>query len=142
VNYGPYQFQKTIKHGMTVSDISSVSSELGVSAYGLSGKLSTTFSHTISIMNETDVQHTFNVLASHTGIKQVWTLWQLIEQFVFVDRNGDVVVHRSYAEYDDSQLKIGSSIFIPVTTAVHAPVKFNADLTCFDAKTGNLVDCP
>jgi hypothetical protein len=78
----------TVKNGTTVTDTNSLSGELGVSAYGLSARLSRTFSHTVTVMNETDVTTTYSYKPEKHA---VWTLWQLLERFSFVDDKGNLI---------------------------------------------------
>jgi hypothetical protein len=85
----------TVKNGMTVTDTSSFAAELGVSVEGLSAKLTTTLTHTVSVMTETDVTTAFNYTAKKSA---VWTLWQLYERFSFVDEAGKLVEWASDAD--------------------------------------------
>jgi hypothetical protein len=85
----------TVKNGTTVTDTNNLAAELGVSFNGLSAKLSKTVGHSVTVMTETDVTTAYQYTAK---TRAVWTLWQLMERFAFVDEKGDIIDWASDAQ--------------------------------------------
>ena len=82
-----FSHQVSNTRGMSQTDSESYSSELGVSLDGLGGKLSTTFSTSITIeASQTDTNtYSINIPEGQTA---VYTIWQLIASFQVLDANG------------------------------------------------------
>jgi hypothetical protein len=78
------------KIGMSKTNGSTLSGELGVSIFGLSGKLSQTFTSSITTTQETDVTTTYNFSVPNSSIR-VWTCWNLAEVFVLLDAKGNAI---------------------------------------------------
>lgn len=83
---GPQSFSKAITttQGMSKTKTTTLSAELGVAVKGLSAKLSTTVSTSITITEETSVTETYS-FDIKAGSTVVYTLWQLVEEFVLSD---------------------------------------------------------
>jgi hypothetical protein len=79
--------------------VSSISRVLGISDYGLSATLSQTFSHTVTIVNETDITTTFAIQADK-DTTVVWTAWQLVDVFaVTTDSTGKEIGYAGRVEW-------------------------------------------
>lgn len=92
VNPGDSFDQKvTITHGVSTTDTESLSAELGVQAGGLSAKVTATFEHSVSVTDEVSVEKTYAVDAPATGMVRVWLLWQLVDEIVALDSQGNVI---------------------------------------------------
>lgn len=85
-----YSVSYTNSHGISTTDSSSISASLGVEAAGLSASLTVEFGHSIEISDESSVQNTYDVHGPAEG-KMVWILWQLINEIVALDPNGNVI---------------------------------------------------
>lgn len=115
---GTYSYSQTHTHGTSTAQTSSLAAELGVSAYGVSAKLTETLSRTVTITDQYTKTHTFQ-----TPVPQdknfVWILWQLVEEFVFLDRDNNVV------NYAVEALMLGGSgprhwtVSLPVSKLQH-----------------------
>jgi hypothetical protein len=83
---GPQHFSKalTTKQGMSQTESSTMSAEIGVELKGLSAKLSETLTTSITITEERSVTETYDFEVK-AGTTVVYTLWQLIEEFALVD---------------------------------------------------------
>lgn len=85
---GPQTFTREIEtiQGMSTTDMSTFSAELGVAVSDLSVKVSASTSHTVTITESNTVTDTYNFTVPKGKIG-VWTLWQLVDVFIFVDEN-------------------------------------------------------
>lgn len=86
---GPQSFSRkiTTAEGMVQTEITTMSAELGVKTANLSAKVSISTSSSVSISESKQQEDTysFDVPDGKTGI---WTLWQLVDVYFFVDGNG------------------------------------------------------
>jgi hypothetical protein len=87
---GHYTRSETTTEGMSSTESSSISAELGVGVDGLSAKLSATFEQSITVSQESTVTNSWAVTGT-AGQTTIWILWQLIDEFVALDANGNVV---------------------------------------------------
>lgn len=89
---GPQHFSKEIstKQGMSKTQSSTLSCELGVALKGLSGRLSQTTSTSITITEEESVKESYSFDVK-SGTTVVYTLWQLVEEFALVDNAGNPI---------------------------------------------------
>ena len=89
---GPQHFEQSIttSQGMSKTKSLTMSAELGVAWQGLSAKISATTSTSISITEEKSVteKYSFDV---KSGTTVVYTLWQLVEEFVMMDNAGNPI---------------------------------------------------
>jgi hypothetical protein len=92
---GPQHFSKSINytHGMSNTNRTTLSCELGVELKGLSAKLSKTIENEITISEQESVTDTFEFDAERGEIV-VYTLWQLIDEFALTDDQGNPVEWR------------------------------------------------
>jgi hypothetical protein len=83
---GPQNFSKafTTTVGMSNTNSTTLSAELGVEVKGLSAKLSKSTTTSITISEEKSITETYSIEVEKRKIC-VYTLWQLIEVFVLVD---------------------------------------------------------
>jgi hypothetical protein len=79
-----------VTHGVSTTDSETLGAELGVAGEGLSVKLTASFSHSVTVSEETTEQTTYTVGAPSTGIR-VWVLWQLVQEVVALDPSGSVL---------------------------------------------------
>jgi hypothetical protein len=125
-----YTKSYSVSHGVSTTDSQTLSAELGIAVEGLSAKLSTSFSHSVTVTDETTEQTSYTVGAPATGIR-VWVLWQLIQEIVALDPSGNVLPrvvkdhdrgdvnwpHRSpcgaYLSYRNTQLINPAQIIVP-----------------------------
>jgi hypothetical protein len=83
---GPQTYNLTIERteGMSVTNEQTLSGELGVEVGGLSAKLTATTSESITVTEEKKVSEQYGIDVP-AGQVCVYTLWQLVEVFTFLD---------------------------------------------------------
>ncbi len=85
---GPQDIERAIttEEGMSKTKTKTLSGEVGVEIGGLSAKISASIIEEVTITESLSTTETyrFNVPSDKVAI---WTLWQLVEKFVFVDEN-------------------------------------------------------
>ncbi|TKV73677.1 hypothetical protein FDV58_36320 [Bradyrhizobium elkanii] len=86
---------KTIKYtktfGISATDSETISAELGVDAGSLKSKLSSTFSHSVTTSTQVSQEMTESIEAPKAGKIRVWMAWQLCDEIVALDRNGNLI---------------------------------------------------
>ena len=80
-----------LSHGISDTDSETISAELGVSVDGLSASVTATFSHSVTTSTEASVTTTYTAGPPLDGYQRVWVLWQLIDELVALDPNGNVI---------------------------------------------------
>jgi hypothetical protein len=90
--HGPQHFSKEISttHGMSETNSQELSAELGVDIKGLSGKLSATTTHSITISDESKVTDTYSFDVPKHKVC-VYSFWELVEVFALVDAAGNPI---------------------------------------------------
>jgi hypothetical protein len=81
-----FEQKYTVRHGVTTNDSQTFGAELGVKAGALSAKLTETTTHSIQIVDEDTMETDYSLPALADKI-QVWSVWQLVEEFAWVDSN-------------------------------------------------------
>jgi len=90
-------------YGVSQSDTTTISTELGVEAEGLSAKLQASFSQTVTTSTETTETIERKVEAP-SGMTRVWMLWQVMNELAALDQNGKVMgipTRRGWANFVD-----------------------------------------
>lgn len=91
---GPQKFDHAVTTtvGMSETEQTSLSAEIGVSTPHLSAKLTETVSQSVTIGAEHSVTNTYSI---DPGANQtaVWVLWQLVQVFEFLDQSGQVITY-------------------------------------------------
>lgn len=82
-------YTKTV--GISETDTETISAEMGVDAGGLKSKLSATFSHSVTTSTQQSQTMTESVAAPDKGKIRVWMAWQLCDEIVALDRNGNLI---------------------------------------------------
>ena len=77
--------------GISTTDTQTISAELGISGDGLSASLSATFSHSVTTSQENTQSKTTNVGSPPAGMIRVWVCWQLIDELVALDAQGNII---------------------------------------------------
>ncbi|WP_146250817.1 hypothetical protein [Nonlabens dokdonensis] len=77
-------------NGMSTTKSETLSAEVGVAYGALSAKITATVGHSVTISNETTITDTYNINVSK-GTTTVYVLWQLVEEYLFVDSNGQPI---------------------------------------------------
>lgn len=98
-----------LTHGVTAEDAQTLSAELGVEASGLSAKLQATFLHSLTVTDQTQESTEYTVGAPDKGLIRVWALYQLIEEIVALDLQGNVI-----PESDNRRGDVGFSMIVPM----------------------------
>lgn len=90
---GPQTFSQSITttEGMSVTDSTTLSAEVGVAVGDLSAKLSATTSHSVTISNDQSQTQTYTLPETPAGKTCVYTLWQLVDEFILVDGNNNPI---------------------------------------------------
>lgn len=92
VNHGNgFSHTVTITHGISTTDTQSLSAELGIEAGGLSAKVSATFGHSVEITDEVSITKTYQIDEPAVGMIRVWELWQLVDEIVALDSQGNII---------------------------------------------------
>ena len=117
-----YQKEYTVTHGVSVEDSQTLSAELGVEVGGLSAKITASFTHSVTTSDETSEQTTYTV-AGVDGKQRAWALYQLVDELVALDGNGNVISGSGLPEGDvswfegaDFPFKIVSGAFLSYKT--------------------------
>ncbi|MEP0872993.1 hypothetical protein NDA01_24705 [Trichocoleus desertorum AS-A10] len=86
-------FQKTYRstHGITESDLQTISAELGLDIEGFQAKMSASFSHEITTSSEQQEETMHHVDPPAEGFTRVWMLWQLVDEIVALDKDGNII---------------------------------------------------
>lgn len=127
-----FEYTKETTEGMSQTDEDTFSAELGVSVSGLSGKLSETFSHSITVSTSTSVRHTYHIEVP-AGKEGLWILWQLIEEVVAVDASGkQIQYHGTLILVPTEHMRLPEPISIASTRAILESSAYAADITLFD----------
>jgi hypothetical protein len=126
---GPVSYDKTLKttRGQSVTDTEQLSAEFGVKVGDLSGKLSETITHSVTITNQTESDDTYHLSVPAAKIA-VWTLWHLAEAFVIVDQNGYPL---SYSGSTPRGL-VNQSVTLPQNRFVNLRTDYRPDMVWFD----------
>jgi hypothetical protein len=82
-------YTKTV--GISETDSETISAEMGVDTGSLSAKLSATFSHSVTTSAEQSETKKESVAAPDKGMIRVWMAWQLCDEIVALDRNGNLI---------------------------------------------------
>ena len=90
---GGFKKNYTVTHGISTTDSHTISAELGCEAKGLSAKISASFTHSVTVSDEKAEQTEFSAGAPADGQVRVWVLWQLIDEIVALDPNGNIIPH-------------------------------------------------
>lgn len=77
--------------GISTTDESSLAAELSVGTDGLSAKITATFSHSVTVSQETSITKTYTVGAPDPGLVRAWALYQLMDEIVALDASGNVI---------------------------------------------------
>jgi hypothetical protein len=91
--YGPGEsIQRQVVHkvGTTTQDSTLISAELGVAAGGLSGKLTETLNHVVTITTESDTTEVIDYKVP-PGKICVFSIWNLVHGFEFKDAAGRLI---------------------------------------------------
>jgi starvation-inducible outer membrane lipoprotein len=108
------QFSKSITtiEGMEKLQEETFSAELGVEVKGLSAKLSYALKNSVTIKSSIESTDTYNYSVPKDKVAS-WTLWQLVEKFVFVDENDKPIDWK------------GNAIMKMSSMSMNAPASFN-----------------
>lgn len=89
---GEQVYTKAISYtnGMSTTNSETLSAEFGVAYGALSAKISATVGHSVTISDETTITDTYNISVAE-GTTTVYVLWQLVEEYLFVDSNGQPI---------------------------------------------------
>lgn len=87
---GGYTRHEVVTEGMSSTETTTLSGELGVDVKGLQAKLSKTLDSSITISTETTVEKTWIANGSETQ-DTVWILWQLVDEIVGLKPDGTIV---------------------------------------------------
>jgi hypothetical protein len=89
---GPQKFDHAVTTtvGMSETEQTSLSAEIGVSTPHLSAKLTETVSQSVTIGTEHSVTNTYSIDPG-TNQTAVWVLWQLVQVFEFIDETGQPI---------------------------------------------------
>lgn len=130
---GPQSYKRTIttKEGMVETDITTMSAEFGVQSEFLSAKVSASTSHSVSISESTEQtdEYSFDVPEGKTGI---WTLWQLVDVFFFVDGNGDPITWVGDGHIDMGIIKPTFPNMVLMNTFENRLEVYSASLELYD----------
>ncbi len=85
-----YSKSVTFTSGMSKTDSTSISAQLGVNVQGLSASISKTVGHSITINSETTITDMYDIKVSKDKTT-VYILWQLVQKYVFVDAKGTTI---------------------------------------------------
>jgi hypothetical protein len=125
-----YEKQYTTTFGISTTDAQSLSAELGIAVEGLSATLTAEFSHSVTTSIQQQETTTYTVSGPAVGNIRVWMLWQLMDEVVALDPNGNVVSNPkrhgdvdwsqhgasgAFLQYTDVNQYFPSSILVPVT---------------------------
>jgi hypothetical protein len=81
----------TTTYGITTTDSTTLSAELGVDADSLSAKISESFTHTVETSSSTTKSVTYNIGAPEPGFTRVWMMWQLVDEIVALGADGNII---------------------------------------------------
>ena len=125
-----YKNSFTCTNGITTTDSDTLTAELGVDIKGLSAKLSSAFSHTVSNSSTVSQTKEYDVGSPPVGNIRVWMLWQLCDQIVALDGSGKIIDNPTrranvnwsdhaagggaYVNYTNLQQIFPSDIVVPV----------------------------
>jgi hypothetical protein len=133
---GGVSFDKTVSvtNGVSTTDAVSMSAELGIVEDGLSAKLSTTFSHSVTVSESQTVSYTWQATGA-PGKITVFILWQLCEEFIAVDESGNELAGQWDGWVTDRSSGDGCecSLNYPTTHMVSQTTMYAPDSTEFDA---------
>jgi hypothetical protein len=88
---GGYTKAYKTTHGISRTDAESISAELGVEVGGLGAKLQATFEYSITVSEEESEETGYSVGSPAEGYVRVWVLWQLVDEVVALDPQGNVL---------------------------------------------------
>jgi hypothetical protein len=84
-------------HGISTMDSQSITIEIGFEGQGLSAGLSATFSHSVTVTEETKETTQYTVNGPKDGEVRVWLLWDLRYEMLLIDQvTSEVVPERTY----------------------------------------------
>ena len=130
---GPQRYTRkiTTSEGMVETDITTMSAEFGVNSDFLSAKVSASTSHSVSISKSTEQtdEYSFEVPAGKTGI---WTLWQLVDVFFFVDGNGEPITWVGTGHMDIGIAKLKFPNMVLMNTFENQLEIYSASLELYD----------
>ncbi len=88
---GGFEKEYTTTFGIQTTDSQTISAELGVGVDGLSAKITAAFEHSVTTSTQTQESTKYTVGSPENGFTRVWMLWQLVDELVALDGNGNVV---------------------------------------------------
>jgi hypothetical protein len=88
---GKFEKQYTTSSGIATTDSQTLSAELGVDIDGLGAKISAEFSHSVTTSEQQQQTTTYDVTNDTGGATRVWMLWQLIDEVIALDSNGNLI---------------------------------------------------
>jgi hypothetical protein len=78
-------------HGVSTTDSESITAQVGIEGDGLSAGLSATFSHSVTVSEQTTQTTQFSVDPPAQGTR-VWILWDLMYEMMVVTQNGGIII--------------------------------------------------
>ena len=94
---GEKQITTTTTSGITTTDSSTISAELGVDVGGLSAKISASFGQSVETSNQTSQEVTHSIGSPEKGYVRVWMMWQLVDEIVALGADGNVIANPTRA---------------------------------------------
>lgn len=133
---GPQKYTQkvTATEGMSKTDTETFSMELGVEVKGLSAKVSRSISHSVTINESNSIEREYDIEVKENEIG-VWTLWQLVEKFVFVDSENNPIEWTGQIYFKSNPLSIVSIPPIPgrfINGFENRLSEYRADLVIFN----------
>jgi len=104
---GPQTYGKDVQYltGMSTTNSTTISAELGVAVSGLSAKLTATTGHSVTIESQTSITDRYSIPVP-SDVVTVYVLWELMEQFLFVDADGDPISYNGTVKFAVTRLPL------------------------------------
>ncbi len=127
---GPQEFTRTIstKEGMSLTELRSLSASLGLKVKVLDVGLSTQLDRSIKISKEKTVSDAYKISVKENETA-TFTIWQLVEQFDFVDKSDKVFEWSGRIKQDSLKFLSGNGKRIPGFPFVSMRAKFDGATT-------------
>ena len=71
-------------HGVSTTDSQSITVQIGASGEGLSASIAATFSHSVTVTDQTTRTQEYSVDSPAAGFTRVWLLWDLMYEFAVI----------------------------------------------------------
>ena len=135
---GGFEKEYTTTVGISNTESSTLSAELGVEVEGLSAKISASFTSSVTTTSETQETTKYTVGSPEKGYTRVWMLWQLVDELVALDPQGKIVSNPTrrgdvnwsqhnqsgaYLSYQNLHQHFPSTIIVPTQQDFLIPAK-------------------